>query len=239
MLAAALAAAFLAAIIFASKASAHPLGGGGQVDERLWDTDNLKIGTTYTARSFAIPHYSDSPHSNDRTIPGIMVFGAVSLSIGNLSPCQQGVMDGFFQNRASQPRNDLPVLEKTAGGWEETTGHSCIVFRNAQGTAVSIAGGNGGYWLDNGQRHRNATILHPGGTGHLHERHRAVPCRRRRHHDLRRSASYPSARRTRPSDLGGLHSLKCFQSICRASPRIAGFRAVWLVCAVSHLVSFL
>ena len=100
MFAAALAAAFLAAIIFASKASAQPLG-GGQVDERLWDTDNLKIGSTYTARSFAIPHYSDSPHSNDRTIQGVMVFGTVSLSIGNLSPCQQGVMDKFFQNRAS------------------------------------------------------------------------------------------------------------------------------------------
>ena len=59
-------------------------------------------------------------------------------------------MDGFFQNRATRPRNDLPVLEKTADGWEETTGHSCIVFRNAQGSAVSIAGGNGGYWLDSG-----------------------------------------------------------------------------------------
>ena len=50
------------------------------------------------------------------------------------------------------------------------------------------------------------------GTGHLHDRHRAVPCRRRRHHDLRSCASYPSARRIRHSDLGGLHSRNAFKA---------------------------
>lgn len=59
-------------------------------------------------------------------------------------------MDGFFQNLATQPRNDLPMLEKTADGWEETTGHRCVSFRNAQGSAMSIAAVNGGYWLDSG-----------------------------------------------------------------------------------------
>lgn len=57
-------------------------------------------------------------------------------------------MDGFFQNKTSQPRNDLPVLEKTARGWEETTGHNCDTFITAQDLAISRAAANGGYWLD-------------------------------------------------------------------------------------------
>ena len=57
-------------------------------------------------------------------------------------------MDGFFQNSASQPRNDLPVLEKSGDKWEETPGHICDSFVTAQNLAISRAASNGGFWLD-------------------------------------------------------------------------------------------
>ena len=142
----AVAAAFLAVVISANPAADQD-GGGGRIEVRKWDTDNLKIGATYTARSFAIPHYWDNNPSSTR-IPGHVQYGDTSVPYANLSHCQRGVMDGFFQNQATQPRNDLPVLEKTAGGWEETTGHKCVSFQNAQTAAMSKAGSNGGYWLD-------------------------------------------------------------------------------------------
>lgn len=68
-------------------------------------------------------------------------------------------MDGFFQNKTSRPRNDLPVLEKTARGWEETTGHNCDAFITAQDLAISRAAANGGYWLDS---EGNLRIIHIG-----------------------------------------------------------------------------
>ena len=63
-------------------------------------------------------------------------------------------MDGFFQNLASQPRNDLPVLEKNNGVWEETAGHSCTSFTAAQNGAITFASVRGGYWLDSEGRLR-------------------------------------------------------------------------------------
>ena len=50
--AAALAAAFLTAIIFASPASAQEDGGVGEAEVRKWDTDNLKIGATLHRQEF-------------------------------------------------------------------------------------------------------------------------------------------------------------------------------------------
>ena len=148
--AAALAASFLAAIVSASPAAARDGDGDGQVEVRKWDTDNLKIGTTYTARSFAIPHYSSGATDAANARQATFTIGTITITLGNVSPCQPAVMDGFFQNLASQPRNDLPRLEKTSGVWGETTRHPCSSFAWWQDRAISIAGLNGGYWLDSG-----------------------------------------------------------------------------------------
>ena len=148
----ALAAAFLAAIVLSNPAAADPNGGGGgDVSLKSWDTDNLRFdigATSYTAQSFAIPHYSSTQDAANIR-PGNIEIGASSTHASNVSPCQSGVMDGFFQNLASQPRNGLPVLEKNSGVWEETPGHSCTGFAAAQERAVSdfLAGL---YWLDSG-----------------------------------------------------------------------------------------
>ena len=126
--------------VLSSPAAAKGGGGGGFNEERAWDTDNLKIGSTYSARSFAIPHYGSQgdPARN----------GVRNGVTENHSPCQPSVMDGFFQNSASQPRNDLPVLEKSGDKWEETPGHICDSFVTAQNLAVSRYSANGGFWLD-------------------------------------------------------------------------------------------
>ena len=122
-------------------------GGGGDSDDYPWDTDNLKIGSTYSARSFAVPHYGNQ---GDPARTGTRTSGLLTLT-ENHSPCQPSVMDGFFQNSASQPRNDLPKLEKTAATenkWKETPGHICDVFVTAQNLAISRYSANGGFWLD-------------------------------------------------------------------------------------------
>ena len=113
--------------VLSSPAVAHNHGGGGgKVSDKPWDTDNLRFGN-YSAKSLAIPHYgSQGVRSGTRTVTGYLG-NAVTLT-ENHSPCQPSVMDGFFQNSASQPRNDLPVLEKTDDGWKETTGHNCDSF---------------------------------------------------------------------------------------------------------------
>ena len=155
--AAAIAAALIAATATSNPASAHSHINGigdGSDEQRLWDTDNLKLtigGTNYTARSFAIPHYSDSASSAQDSAnirPG-NIQTTIDTPVANLSACQAGVMDGFFQNQSTQPRNDLPVLEKNNGVWEETTGHSCTSFVAAQERAVSDFT-FGLYWLDSG-----------------------------------------------------------------------------------------
>lgn len=144
----------VAATSAATSAQNPPRGGGGDVSEKPWDTDNLRFdigATSYTARSFAIPHYSDMGSSAQDAAnirPG-NIQTTIDTPVANLSPCQSAVMDGFFQNQSTQPRNDLPVLEKNNGVWEETAGHSCTSFVAAQERAVSDFT-FGLYWLDSG-----------------------------------------------------------------------------------------
>jgi len=144
----AIAIAAIAVLSSPAAADSHTRGGGGgRVEERAWDTDNLKIGCTYSARSFAVPHYGSQ---GDPARTGTRTSGLLTLT-ENHSPCQPAVMDGFFQNKASQPRNDLPKLEKTAATenkWKETPGHICDSFMTAQNLAISRAASTGGYWLD-------------------------------------------------------------------------------------------
>ena len=144
LLGAATAIATIAVLSTPAAAHSHNDGGGGDSDDYTWDTDNLKIGSTYSARSFAVPHYGNQ---GDPARTGTRTSGLLTLT-ENHSPCQPSVMDGFFQNSASQPRNDLPKLEKTGDDWEETTGHICDVFVTAQNLAISRYSANGGFWLD-------------------------------------------------------------------------------------------
>ena len=147
LLAAATAIAAIAALSTPAAADPSGGGGGGFGDDYPWDTDNLKIGRIYSARSFAVPHYGNQ---GDPARTGTRTSGLLTLT-ENHSPCQLAVMDGFFQNSASQPRNDLPKLEKTAATenkWKETPGHFCDSFVTAQNLAISRAASNGGFWLD-------------------------------------------------------------------------------------------
>lgn len=127
-----LAVAFAVVVVLSSPTAAdsHTRGDGDSDSDRTWDTDNL-VFSGFTARSFAIPHYSqnntDPVRTGTRTVAGYL--GIPYTFSENQSLCQPYVIDGCFQNLASQPRNDLPVLEKPVGGsWAETAGNICDDF---------------------------------------------------------------------------------------------------------------
>ena len=199
LLGAATAVAAVAVLSSPAAAHGHTRGGGGDSDDYPWDTDNLKIGSTYSARSFAIPHYGSQ---GDPVRTGTRTSGLLTLT-ENHSPCQPSVMDGFFQNSASQPRNDLPKLEKTGDDWEETPGHICDSFMTAQNLAISRAASNGGYWLDSNGK------LQKGGFGSWMS--------------VSRDATAPTDRwDPRSSDDG---TTNCADSTPAAPPQQAGFTA--------------
>ena len=135
--------AIAAVAVLSSPASADPSGGGGG-DSTLksWDTDNLKYGG-YSARSFAIPHMSDS----DRGSSGACAGG--------------GVADAFFQNNSA--RNDMPELVVSSDGGSVVlgSGHAtCSDFVAEQVSAKDGALSNGGYYLDRDGILRNGLAFH-------------------------------------------------------------------------------
>ena len=88
------AAATIAAIAVLSTPATAQGGGGGAYDKYPWDTDNLRIGSTYSAKSFNIPFHKYGGYSG-------------------VAACQSGVADGFFQSGDSSDDDvpeDFPVL---------------------------------------------------------------------------------------------------------------------------------
>ena len=80
VLAAATAIAAIAVLSSPATAKETAGGGGGFGTLKPWDTDNLKIGSTYSARSFAVPHYGSQ---GDPARNGVRNGGTE-----NHSPCQ-------------------------------------------------------------------------------------------------------------------------------------------------------
>ena len=89
--------AIAAVAVLSSSASADPSGGGGGGDPLFaWDTDNLRIGSTYSAKSFNIPFHKYGGYSG-------------------VAACQSSVADGFFQTDNSVV-NDFPRLVPSGRG---------------------------------------------------------------------------------------------------------------------------
>ena len=143
----AVAAAFFAAITLENTAVAQNPGGGGDVDEKPWDTDNLVYtqGTTsISARNFRVPFHQYRGYST-----------ATGASAAAREACAPGgVADAFFQTDTAPGRNDFPVLASNTAGtvWSETATGSktsgCTAFVDAQLTMSARARSNGGYYLD-------------------------------------------------------------------------------------------
>ena len=134
--------AIAAVAVLSSSASARTPGGGGDVTEKSWDTDNLKYGG-YSARSFAIPHMSDSDRGSSDACAG------------------GGVADAFFQNNSA--RNDMPELVVSSDGGSVVlgSGHAtCSDFVAEQVSAKDGALSNGGYYLDRDGILRNGLAFH-------------------------------------------------------------------------------
>ena len=168
--------AIAAVAVLSSPASADPSGGGGgDVTEKSWDTDNLRYSVgenRYSARTFGIPFHEYDGYTvrteTYRRAAGCIGFydengnpqqacWSESDVTRNNEPCQSGVADGFFQT-VSGGRNDFPVLEITDPDGEETTeafkdwgtskNRGCDEFTAAQDRLVSTSAANGGYYLD-------------------------------------------------------------------------------------------
>ena len=140
----ALTAAFLSAVILAAPAAAKD-GGGGDIDEKPWDTDNLVYtqGTvSYSAENFRVPFHQYRGYSTSA--------GASPAAKEACAP--GGVADAFFQTDTAPGRNDFPVLKQTGTTWAEsatgTKNTGCAKFVDAQLTMSARARSNGGYYLD-------------------------------------------------------------------------------------------
>ncbi len=143
----AIAAAFFAAITLANTAVAQNPGGGGDIDEKPWDTDNLVYtqGTvSYSAENFRVPFHQYRGYSTSA--------GASPAAKEACAP--GGVADAFFQTDTAPGRNDFPVLASNTAGtvWSETATGSktsgCTAFVDAQIIMSARARSNGGYYLD-------------------------------------------------------------------------------------------
>ena len=137
----AIVAAFLVAITFANPAAAQNPGGGGDVDAKPWDTDNLSYGG-FSPENFRVPFHQYRGYAT-----------ASGVSSAAREACQPGgVADAFFQTDSGRGRNDFPVLKQTGTTWAETaTGTKntgCAAFVDAQLTMAARARNNGGYYLD-------------------------------------------------------------------------------------------
>ena len=140
------AAADVAAIaVLSSPAIAAPGGGGGDVPEKPWDTDNLRYwqgSTLYTAKNFRVPYHKYGSYATDTT-----------ASAAAKAACRGGgIADGFFQTDTAG-RNDFPELSRDDDGdWEITATGSktsgCTAFVDAQLQMAERARANGGYYLD-------------------------------------------------------------------------------------------
>ena len=165
----------IAAVAVLSSPATAQNGGGGDVTEKSWDTDNLLYsvgGSRYSARTFGIPFHEYDGYTvrteTYRRPAGCVGFydennnpqqacWAESDVTRNNEPCQSGVADGFFQTVAGG-RNDFPVLAITDPDGEETTeafkdwgtsrNRGCDEFTAAQDRLVSTVASNGGYYLD-------------------------------------------------------------------------------------------
>ena len=141
----AVATAFFAAITLENTAVAQNPGGGGDVDEKPWDTDNpvYTQGTTsISARNFRVPFHQYRGYST-----------ATGASAAAREACAPGgVADAFFQTDTAPCRNDFPVLKQTGTTWAEsatgTKNTGCAKFVDAQLTMAARARNNGGYYLD-------------------------------------------------------------------------------------------
>jgi len=124
-------------LLLASPAAATRIGGVGDGDDYPWDTDNLRIGSTYSAKSFNIPFHKYGGYSG-------------------VSACQKNVADGFFQTDNGVV-NDFPRLVPSGSGdsvrWSVAAGSAgndagCDRFVAQQDRlAAQIASGSG-YALD-------------------------------------------------------------------------------------------
>ena len=133
------AATAIAAIAVLSSPAAAKGGGGGGYDKYPWDTDNLRIGSTYSAKSFNIPFHKYGGYSG-------------------VAACQSGVADAFFQAGGSVGAvNDFPYLDWVADdagnwSWAEQEGgtrrNGCDKFVEQQDEMAAQIGSNGGYYLD-------------------------------------------------------------------------------------------
>ena len=107
------AAAIAAVAVLSTPATAQAPGGGGDSDDYPWDTDNLRIGSTYSAKSFNIPFHNYGGYSG-------------------VAACQKNVADGFFQTDNSVV-NDFPVLVSSGSG-------DSVTWSVAAGSAGNDAG---------------------------------------------------------------------------------------------------
>ena len=112
-------------------------GGGGFGTLKPWDTDNLRIGSTYSAKSFNIPFHKYGGYSG-------------------VSACQSSVADGFFQTDNSVV-NDFPRLVPSGRGdsvrWSVAAGSvgnnaGCDTFVAQQNRLAAQVASSVGYALD-------------------------------------------------------------------------------------------
>ena len=131
------AAAIAAVAVLSSPATAHNHGGGGDSDDYPWDTDNLRIGSTYSAKSFNIPFHKYGGYSG-------------------VAACQKNVADGFFQTDNSVV-NDFPVLVSSGRGdsvrWSVAAGSAgnnagCDTFVAQQNRLAAQVASSVGYALE-------------------------------------------------------------------------------------------
>ena len=130
--------AIAAVAVLSSSASADPSGGGGGGDPLFaWDTDNLRIGSTYSAKSFNIPFHKYGGYSG-------------------VAACQSSVADGFFQTDNSVV-NDFPRLVPSGRGdsvrWSVAAGSAgnnagCDTFVAQQNRLAAQVASSVGYALD-------------------------------------------------------------------------------------------
>ena len=129
--------AIAAIAVMSSPVTAQAPGGGGGRTLKPWDTDNLRIGSTYSAKSFNIPFHKYGGYSG-------------------VSACQSSVADGFFQTDNSVV-NDFPVLVSSGSGdsvtWSIAAGSAgnnagCDTFVAQQDRLAAQVASGMGYALD-------------------------------------------------------------------------------------------
>ena len=129
--------AIAAIAVLSLPAAASPGGGGGGDPLFAWDTDNLRIGSTYSAKSFNIPFHKYGGYSG-------------------VSACQSSVADGFFQTDNSVV-NDFPRLVPSGRGdsvrWSVAAGSAgnnagCDTFVAHQNRLAAQVASSVGYALD-------------------------------------------------------------------------------------------